>query len=78
MKHSDDIELFLPLPHRHPDMPGMRYDGSRWVDEEKEDRPFVPIIRQEQPGLDMFGGTGERKPPRLKSRKPKTRRRGGF
>lgn len=72
---NDDVQLVLQQPHRHPDMPGMRHDGNRWVDERSEDRPFVPIIRQEQPGKDMWGGTGKRTPPRAK-KVLKTRRRG--
>ncbi len=72
---NDDVQLILQQPHRHPDMPGMRYNGYQWVHELSEDRPFVPIIRQEQPGKDMFGGTGKRTPPRAKKIR-KTRRRG--
>lgn len=56
---------------------GMRYNGHRWVDATRPDRPMLPIIRHEQPGKDMFGGSGERKPPRQKPKR-KSRRRGGF
>ncbi|MDQ1198821.1 hypothetical protein [Agrobacterium sp. SORGH_AS 787] len=72
IKHPDDIVLD---PLRHPSVAGMRYNGYCWVDELSEDRPFVPIIRQEQPGQDMFGGSGKRTPPRAK-KVLKTRRRG--
>lgn len=69
-------EPFLPNCHLFPVVDGMRYDGQRWVDAERPDRPLVPVLpKPVGPGLDMFGGSGIRKPPRKQPKKPKTRRR---
>lgn len=59
-----------------PNIPGMRHDGKRWVDETRSDRPMLMILPQEEPGKDIFGGSGIRKPPRGDLRPSKTRRRG--
>lgn len=61
-----------------PEMTGLRYNGQRWVDETRPDNPMLVMVPHKQPGLDMFGGSGIRKPPRPKPQKPKSRRRGGF
>lgn len=70
-----ELELRIVNPGILPQIKGMRYNGHRWVDAEHEDRPFVPVLKQEHPNKDMFGGTGERKPAR-KIPVMKTRRRG--
>ncbi len=72
---THELELRIVNPHILPEIKGMRHNGHRWVDAEHEDRPFVPILKSDQPNKDMFGGSGERKPAR---KKPviKTRRRG--
>lgn len=70
---SDIVEL---NPKRHPQIAGMRYDGQRWVDDTRPDRPMLPVVPQEEPGKDMFGGSGIRKPPRKIPGKIKSRRRG--
>lgn len=60
-----------------PEITGMRYNGYRWVAEDSLDTERAMLAHQ-QPGLDMFGGSGIRKPRRFEPRKPKSRRRGGF
>lgn len=62
----------------YPEIKGMRYNGYRWVAEDSFDTTRAIVAPPAAPGRDMFGGTGERKPPRLKPAKRKTRRRGGF
>ncbi|WP_421611646.1 hypothetical protein [Agrobacterium tumefaciens] len=70
-----ELELRIVNPQLLPELKGMRHDGQRWVDEEREDRPFVPVVKPAPPNRDMFGGSGERKPAR-KIPVQKTRRRG--
>lgn len=60
-----------------PEIKGMRYNGYRWVAENSLDFERAAIAQQ-QPGVDMFGGSGIRRPRRPQPPKPKTRRRGGF
>lgn len=68
-----------------PDMPGMRFDGTRWVDETRPDRPMVPIIPQKKPeqwsDLVVSMIPAQRRAwleRHLPPKKRKSRRRGGF
>lgn len=61
-----------------PRVEGMRYNGFRWVSEDSLDTNRAVVAPPSGPGLDMFGGTGQRKPPRPKVKMRKTRRRGRF
>lgn len=70
-----ELELRIINPQLLPELKGMRHNGHRWVDAAHPDRPFVPFERLVPPNRDMFGGSGERKPPRKKIEQ-KTRRRG--
>ena len=69
----------LPVSIDYPEIPEMRFDGQRWVDATRPDRPMVAILPKpvSQDG-DIFGGSGMRQPPRPEPKLAKTRRRGGF
>lgn len=73
-KMSDDG---IELDAKHfPQLAGLRHNGHRWVDETRADRPMLVVIPHEQLGKDIFGGSGEHRPPRQLPRKLKSRRRG--
>lgn len=72
-----DTDFMFPNSDLFPPVEGLRHDGKRWVDAERPDRPFVSVLPNPVgPGLDMFGGSGIRKPPRKQPTRQKTRRRG--
>ena len=55
-EEENEISLAALL---YPELNGLRYDGQRWVDATRPDRPFVPIIPFPVPvSPDMFGGSG--------------------
>lgn len=65
-----------------PNFPEMRFDGKRWVDVSRPDRPFVPVHIPPPPREpDMFGGTGDesqrlRYPKNTPGKVTRSRRRG--
>jgi hypothetical protein len=69
-----DDDIYLGVKH-HPQLNGLRHDGKRWVDATRPDRPLLEIMPKTDPGQDIFGGSGLRKPARSKAKKPKSRRR---
>ncbi|MBN9053125.1 MAG: hypothetical protein J0H80_04965 [Rhizobiales bacterium] len=68
-----------------PEIPGLRHDGQRWVDETRPDRPFVPVepLHAPEQWSDLVVSmTPSQKAAWLKRDQPpkkrKSRRRGGF